>query len=213
MKIHSDEKIKRLKELRRTGHSINEIVSDLSIPKTTVWHHIKKVAVDQQYVSLLRSKIGGSRRRKEKKLKIAEELAKKMLNSPDREYLIILAMLYWAEGCKGAFNFVNSDGRMVDLYVKILVKIFGIEKERIVPTMRIYSQMDKNKCLDYWSKIVGLPKDRFFVRIDDGGKESSTKHGMCRITIKKGSDTLKLVLSLIQQFCDQWIKTLQNMPS
>ncbi|MCX6723508.1 MAG: hypothetical protein NT094_05640 [Candidatus Staskawiczbacteria bacterium] len=208
MRVHSIEKIKKLKELRRKGHSINELVKELSIPKTTVWHHIQKVVVDPEYVSFLRSKIGGSRSRKEKNLKIAEELAKKMLNSPNREYLIILTMLYWAEGCKKAFNFVNSDGRMVDLFVKILIKIFGIPKENITPTMRIYSQMDRKKCLDYWSKITGLPKARFFVRIDDGGKESTTKYGMCRITIKKGSNTLKLVLSLIQQFHDQLIKTL-----
>ena len=208
MRVHSDEKIKKLKELRRKGYSINELVRDLSIPKTTIWHHIQKVEVDPQYVSVLRAKIGGSRKRKEKRIKIAEESAKKLLDSPNREYLIILSMLYWAEGCKGAFNFVNSDGRMVDLYVKILVKIFGISKDRIIPTMRIYSQMDKTECLKYWSKVVGLPKDRFFVRIDDGGRESSTKYGMCRITIKKGSDTLKLVLSLIQQFYDQWVKSL-----
>jgi len=209
MKIHSDEKIKKLKELRRKGCSINEIVRDLSIPKTTVWHHIQKVKVDPKYVSLLKSKISsGSRCRKEKNLKIAEELAKKMLNSPDREYLIIFTMLYWAEGCKKAFNFVNSDGRMVYLFVKILVKVFGIPKERITPTMRIFSQMDKKECLDYWSKITGLPKERFFVRIDDGGKESTTKYGMCRITVKKGSDTLKLVLSLVQQFYDQIIKNI-----
>ena len=209
MKIHSAEKIKKLKELRRTGHSINEIVRDLSIPKTTVWHHIKKVIVDPEYVSLLKSKISsGSRCRREKKLKIAEELARKILNSSDREYLIVLAMLYWAEGCKKAFNFVNSDGRMVDLFVKILIKTFGVDKERIIPTMRIYSHMDRKECLNYWVKVTGLPKDRFFVRIDDGGKESTTKYGMCRITIKKGSDTLKLTLSLIQQFYDQWVKSL-----
>lgn len=209
MKIHSDEKIKKLKELRRKGYSINEIVRELSIPKTTVWHHIKKVMVAPEYASLLKSKISsGSRSRREKKLKIAEDLAKKILGSSDREYLIILSMLYWSEGCKKAFNFVNSDGRMVDLFVKILVKIFDIPKDRIVPTMRIYSQMDKKTCLNYWSKVTGLPKDRFFVRIDDGGKESSTKYGMCRITVKKGSDTLKLVLSLIQQFYDQWVKSL-----
>lgn len=208
MKIHSDEKIKKLKELRRKGYSINELVRDLSIPKTTVWHHIQKVTVDPQYVSLLRSKIGGSRRRKEKNLKIAEELAKKMLSSPNREYLIILTMLYWAEGCKKACEFINSDGRMVDLYVKIIVKIFDIPKERITPTIRIISGMDKKECLDYWSKITGLPKERFFVRIDDGNTKSSTKYGMCRISIQKGSNTLKLMLSLIQQFYDQLIKSL-----
>jgi hypothetical protein len=209
MKIHSDEKIKKLKELRQKGYSINEIVRELSIPKTTVWHHIQKVVVNPEYSAVLKAKIGSAGRiRKEKNLKIAEELAKKMLNSPDREYLIIFSMLYWAEGCKKSFDFVNSDGRMVDLCVKILVKVFGIPKERISPTMRIFSNMDKEECLKYWSKVVGLPKERFFVRINDGGIKSSTKYGMCRITIKKSSSTLKLVLSLIQQFYDQLVKTL-----
>lgn len=208
MRIHSDAKIEKLKELRKKGYSINELVRDLSIPKSTVWHHIQKVAVDPQYVLILKAKIGGSRSRKEKNLKIAEELAKKMLNSPNREYLIILTMLYWAEGCKKACEFINSDGRMVDLYVKIMVKIFDIPKERIIPTIRIISSMNTKECLDYWSKITGLPKARFFVRINDGNTTSSTKYGMCRISIKKGSNTLKLIFSLIQQFYDQLIKTL-----
>ena len=117
-------------------------------------------------------------------------------------------MLYWAEGCKKACEFINSDGRMVDLYVKIMVKIFNIPKERITPTIRIFSGMDKTECLNYWSKITRLPKERFFVRIDDGGTKSRTKYGMCRISIKKGSNTLKLILSLIQQFYDQLIKSL-----
>jgi hypothetical protein len=97
---------------------------------------------------------------------------------------------------------------MVDLYVKIMVKIFDIPRERITPTIRIFSGMDRKECLDYWSKVTGLPKTRFFVRIDDGGIKSRTKYGMCRISIQKGSNTLKLILSLIQQFYDQLIKTL-----
>lgn len=208
MKIHSDEKIKKLKELREKGYSINELVKDLSIPKTTVWHHVHKIILTPQCASLLKLRTGGSRKRKEKNIAVAKELAEKMINSPDREYLIILSMLYWAEGCKKACEFINSDGRMIDLYVKIIVKIFNISKERITPTIRIISSMDKKECLNYWSKITSLPKERFFVRINDGGTKSSTKYGMCRISIKKGSNTLKLILSLIQQFYDQLIKTL-----
>ena len=123
MKIHSDEKIKKLKELRKKGYSINELVRELSIPKTTVWHHIQKVSVDPKYASILKAKIGGSRKRKEKNLKIAEELAKKMLNSPNREYLIILTMLYWAEGCKKAFNFVNSNFVILLIYFLLLLNL------------------------------------------------------------------------------------------
>jgi hypothetical protein len=212
MQVHSDEKIKKLKELRRMGYSINELVRDLSIPKTTVWHHVQKVTVDPAYEAILKAKIGGSRRRKERKIAEAKALAEKILNSPEREYLIILSMLYWAEGCKKACEFINSDGRMIDLYIKILIKVFKIPKERLVPTIRIISRMDRKECLEYWSRITDLPKERFFVRINDGNTKSSTKYGMCRISIKKGSDTLKLILFLIQDFYEQLIKSL-NMPS
>ena len=45
MRVHPKNKIKKLKLLRRQGFSINELVSELNIPKTTVWHHIKEVKV------------------------------------------------------------------------------------------------------------------------------------------------------------------------
>lgn len=207
MRIHSDKKIRELKESRRRGYSINELVSDFSVPKSTVWHHVHKIIVDPEYVPILKSKIGGSRKRKEKNIAIAKELAKKMINSSDREYIIVLAMLYWAEGCKKACEFINSDGRMIDLYVKILVKVFDIPRERLIPTIRIVSSMDQDECLEHWSKITGLQKNKFFVRINDGITKSSTKYGMCRISIKKGSNTLKLILSLIEQTYDQLIKS------
>jgi len=199
MRIHSLEKIKKLKELRKKGYSINELVRELSIPKTTVWHHIQGIEITPKYLSLLRSKIGGSRQKKEKNLEIARQLAKEILKSSNREYIIAFTMLYWAEGSKKSCDFVNSDGRMINLCINILVKIFNISKDRLTPTIRIFSGMDKKECLNYWSKITGLPKSRFFVRMNDGGIKSKTKYGMCRIMIKKGSNTLKLINSLVDQ--------------
>ena len=108
-------------------------------------------------------------------------------------------MLYWAEGSKKSCDFVNSDGRMINLCINILVKVFNISRDRLTPTIRIFSGMDRRVCLNYWSKITGLPKSRFFVRMNDGGMKSRTKHGMCRIMIRKGSNILKLVNSLIDQ--------------
>src|SRR6185503_20966286 len=112
MRVHTEDKIKKLKILRRKGYSINEIVFELKIPKTTVWHHIQKVKVPLEYLSLLRSRQGGSKKRKESKLFEAKIRSVNLLKSVDRESVLMFAMLYWAEGTKkNAFQFINSDGR------------------------------------------------------------------------------------------------------
>lgn len=207
MRIHSLAKIKKLKELRKKGYSINELVRKLSIPKTTVWHHIHNIILTPKYLALLKSKIGGSHQRKEKNWATARKVAKEILKSANREYVIAFTMLYWAEGSKNSCDFVNSDGRMINLCINILVKVFNVSKDRLTPTIRIFSGMDEKKCLNYWSKITGLPKSRFFVRINDGGAKSRTKYGMCRIMIKKGSNTLKLINSLIEESYNELIES------
>lgn len=207
MRIHSLDKIKKLKKLRKKGYSINELSRKLSIPKTTIWHHVQGIKILPEYLSLLKSKIGGSRQKKEKNWEIARQLAKEILQSSHREYVIVIAMLYWAEGSKKVPEFVNSDGKMINLYINIIVKILNISKDRIIPTIRIFSGMDEKECLNYWSRITGLPKSIFFVRMNDGGTKSRTKYGMCRIRIKKGGNTLKLINSLIEQSYIELIKS------
>lgn len=197
MRIHSIEKIKKLKRLRRKGHSINELVAELSIPKTTVWHHIQGVKVLPRYVQILKSKRGGSRKRKEIGWKKARTRARELLQGPYRELVIVITMLYWGEGTKDRFAFINSDGKMIQLYLLILRKVFNVPETDIKPILRIYSGMDRSKCLDYWSKITKISLDKFTVRLNDGGTKGRTKYGMCRIIIRKGGSLFKLMKSLI----------------
>ena len=205
MKIHSLEKIKKLKNLRKKGHSINELVKEFSIPKTTVWHHVHNIKIPIKYQKILSSKQGGSQKRKQENLKKAEEQALQLLRGTDRESAIALAMLYWAEGSKRACEFINSDGRMIKLYLTILRKVFNIQEEELRPTMRFFSGMNRRACLQYWSSVTKIPKSKFIVRFNDGGKNCKTKYGMCRITIKRGANLLKLFNSLITEFSQQVI--------
>lgn len=205
MRIHSIEKIKELKKLRKRGYSINELVVKLSIPKTTVWHHIHNVPVSPKYISILRSKCGGNSKRKQKNWEEARKLANELLRNPHREFAVIIAMLYWGEGTKKVCEFVNSDGKMIKCYLGILRNIFNIPEELISPTLRIFSGMDRKECLDYWSNITGILENKFIVRLNDGGTRGRTKYGMCRIIIRKGSNTLKLIHSLIEQISEEVI--------
>lgn len=197
MRVHSIEKIKKLIELRKQGYSINELVEKFSIPKTTVWHHVHNIKIPEKYSIILRSKWGGSAKRKQNNLEKAKQYAQELLNSSYKEFLIVISMLYWGEGSKKVCEFINSDGRMIEVYLIILREVLKIPEESIKPTMRIFSGMNEFESLDYWSKITKIKKNKFLIRFNDGGTKCKKKYGMCRITIKKGSNSLKLMHSLI----------------
>ena len=208
MRVHSKEKLKKLKELRKRGYSINELVGKLSIPKTTVWHHVHAVKVLSKYIPSLNSKRGGSAKRTRENWEKARERAQELILGSYREFLIILAMLYWGEGSKKVCEFINSDGKMIKIYLTILRKILNISEKDIKATMRIFSGMKKVECLNYWSHITQIPKKRFIIRFNDGGRKGKTRYGMCRITLKKGSNILKLMHSLKEQIFEETIKNL-----
>lgn len=206
MRIHSVEKIREVKKWRRKGLSINELVEKFSIPKATAWHHIHNVQVLPKYIPILKAKRGGSAKRKQRRLEEAQKCAQKLLQGPNRDLVITIAMLYWGEGSKRQCEFINSDERIIKSYLIILRKVLNIPEEAIKPTMRIYSGMDERKSLNFWSHVTKIPKHRFVIRFNDGGTSGRTKYGMCRITIKKGSDTLKLIQSLIDQIFEETMK-------
>ena len=205
MRVHSIKKIKELKRLRKKGHSITELVKELSIPKTTVWHHIHNVEVPPKYAAILRARQGGSSERKQRNLEKARKRAQELLSSPNRHLSIAIAMLYWAEGSKKGCQFINSDGRMIRCYLTILRDVFNMPEESIKPTMRIFSGMDRKECLNYWSRITKIPKHKFVIRFNDGGTRGRTKYGMCRITVRKGGNISKLIQSLIDQASEEII--------
>jgi len=207
MRIHSLEKIEQLKKLRKKGLSINELVVKFSIPKTTVWHHVHSVKIPLGYAIILKAKQGGSTKRREKKIKKAQEYSKQLLKTDYREIIIAASMLYWGEGSKNVCELINSDGQIIKCYLIFLRKVLNISEKFIKPTLRIFSGMEEKKCLNYWSDITGIPKHRFLIRLNDGGTKGRTKFGMCRITVRKGSDTLKLLHAIIEQVSEMIIKT------
>ncbi len=207
LRKYSQKEIDNLKKLRLDGYSVDELVSKFLIPKSTVWHHVGNIKISDEKKNILKSRQGGSTKRKELNIEKAKEIAKTMIDaSSTRESAVIISMLYWAEGNKKVCEFINSDGKMVELYLFIIRKVIKIEENRIKPTMRIFTGMDEEECLNYWSKITAISKNKFTIRLNDGGTKCGTKYGMCRITIRKGHATLKLLLSLKDCIHDEILK-------
>ncbi len=205
MRKHSHEKIRRLVALRKEGYSIDQLMQAVKLPKTTVWHHIHNIKISEDLKKIIRSRQGGSKDRREKNLRIALQKAEAVLKSPKRELALVTAMLYWAEGSKGDCEFINSDGRMIKLYLYVVRNVFNVPEEFLLPTMRIFGRMSSRSCLNYWSEITAIPKERFVVRVNDGGTRCRTEFGMCRITILKGQSTLKLLSAIRYIFFNELI--------
>lgn len=202
---------RRIQYLRARGYSFPEIKNKLGISYRKVYQFGKSIRIMDIYKAKLESKRGGSHNRMiEKERSINEYLAKTLNPINERDIFITAAALYWAEGEKIDFGFSNSDPWMIRLMCYCLRRIFSIGNERIKVSIRIYKGMDRNKCIDFWSRITEINSSSFkAVHIIKGQRHGKLKYGMCRIRVEKPADLMKKlrgVRNLLLVPVAQWIE-------
>lgn len=171
-----------------------EIASDLALSKATVLKYIQGIDIDSKYKGQWFGKRGGSRRRKERLVYEANRNVMDDLQSPKREKLIMLITLYWCEGGKSDLNFMNSDPKMLRLYVFLLRELFSLEDGRIKLSIRLYGDMKEKEVQikNYWANLLNIPLSNFgrseFVK---PGKKNKFLFGMCRVRVLRGGFLLK----------------------
>lgn len=176
---HSLQKKGTIRLLRSQGHSLKEVSSITKVPVTTVWDLTRDIVLTSDAQELLKRRsldslfAGRSRVQKEKKEKnaaVAEALREKGIAEigrlSQREVVIALTALYWAEGFKTdherRLGFCNSDPRMILFYLLCLEKI-GIEKENLLARLTLNSTYKDRveKFEAYWSELTGIPQAQF----------------------------------------------------
>ena len=188
-------KIEQIKNFRSRGYSLPEISREVEVPRTTVFRYTKGVEILPEFIELWKSKRSGSRHIKLLKEKKALEEAKKLLDKlTNKEKMLYISALYWGEGSKRDFGLSNTDPELIRVFIEGLREVFKIDEDRFRISIRIFEDMDKDKCLDFWSNIVGIAKDKF-VNVDvlKGKKNGKLEFGMCRVRVTKGADLLKQI--------------------
>jgi hypothetical protein len=88
--------------------------------------------------------------------------------------------LYWGEGTKRNKNTVrlgNSDPRLIKKFIEFLIKIFNINRSKLRFGLQIFSDLKEDVGLDYWSKKLKFPKQKFYkTMITKTGKLGTYKH-------------------------------------
>jgi hypothetical protein len=194
----SSEKIEKIKFLRSRGHSLSEISKILKIGQGTVFRYVKGVVISGKYKRIWLDKRQGSVKRKElaeKKAKIrADDTIKSISN---KERLLILSSLYWAEGAKVDFNLTNTDSDLIRTFIICLKDVLGLSNDRLRLNIRIYEDMDSESCIKFWLDQTGLTINNLSsVNVLSGKKLGKLKYGMCRVRVTKGGDVLKYLVAV-----------------
>ncbi|HEX6977336.1 MAG TPA: hypothetical protein VF185_03190 [Patescibacteria group bacterium] len=184
--------------MRSQGKSLPEINKMLNVSYGTVYRYMKDVEILPEFREEWEFKKKGSIRRKMLAEKDASIKAKALItNLSTKEIAIIISALYWAEGTKSDFSLTNSDPQLIKLFINGLKKIFNIEAERFRLSVRVYEDLNVEKCINFWSIITGLPKQNFVgIDILKGKKTGKLEYGICRVRVLKGGDMLKYLKAI-----------------
>lgn len=196
---YSLETIESLKKDRYSGLSIPELVVKYKIPKTSIWHHVHGIILPPDKKADILTRQGGSHKRRLEREQNADDFARQLINSKQRELVIAVTMLYWAEGHKRTFVFTNTDSQMLRLYLKFLTTVLGIEKKSLIILLRTSDPIKPKNAIEYWSRTLKLPSSVFRVNHDNIQNRTKTEFGICRIMVSKSGDYHKVIQSLMRQ--------------
>ncbi len=206
--------INKILNLRKKGWSMLEIQKVVKVGYGTIYRYTKDVKIVSPFNKIWVSKRGGSIKRMLAAQDKAAHKAKKLIIKLNNiEKTIFLSALYWGEGSKSDLGLSNTDPRLIKVYVEGLVRVLGITLDDLRISIRIYEDLDRIKCLRYWSQITSVPIDKFVsVNVLKGKKVGKLPYGMCRVRVRKGGDMLKYMTALRERITDLFLNCSIKSP-
>lgn len=194
-------------ELRQQGKSYGEIrvLIKAFIPKSTLSNWCSEIPITKKYEQRIRSLMRrGSdrglaaalvlhRARREEYLESIDEQNRHLTSLMANQKIakIALAMLYLGEGAKNpkraCLCFGNSDPVLMQLFLGLLKKCYKVDPGKFRCRLQLRADQDKRKLERFWSKITGVPLQKFYRSYIDKrtiGKKSQKRDykGVCVIT-------------------------------
>ena len=216
--MNFDKKYKAV-ELRKNGYSLNEIASNLNIAKSSISVWVRGVPMSDAarrrlYVRGVNGRLRAAEVKSEKiKNRDNFHLANSMniiANSPlyKDHQKILCAMLYWCEGVKSVdygMRFMNSDPKLVRLFLKLLRTNFEIKEEKLKALIHLHKYHDINKEVAFWSKITHINKQQFLKSYikENTGKRVRDDYRGCLSVRYYSADLARELLALGKVFLNK----------
>lgn len=73
--------------------------------------------------------------------------------------------LYWGEGNKAnkyAIRIGNTDPELIKMFMRFLIELFAVKKEDMRFGLQIFTDIDPQETLNYWTSILDVSEDQFY---------------------------------------------------
>lgn len=201
--------------LRKRGYSLNEISKKLGISKSTASLWLRDAVVCEDGKKRLtnlskRGTIRGRNTRAKQKKKYLLELQgrvnvlfERIKNKDKSSAKIYLALLYWCEGSKTERRlvFMNSDPEMIMTYLLLLRRSYNLDENKFTAFLHLHSYHNKNRMLDFWSKLTKIDKSRISVynKVNSGKRRKKDYKGC--ISVRYGDvRVLDEIMLIVRSF-------------
>ena len=165
------DKLKAIR-LRKGGASYSQIRKEIKVSKSSLSLWLRDMPLPEKRLRELQGfnaarieKYRETRRRtRETRWAKVRETAKKDIGSLSKRELFLTGLfLYWGEGGKtkvATTTLSNTDPTMILFFMRWL-ELFKVPKDRLRVHVHLYADMNAQKELRYWSKVLKLPPSSF----------------------------------------------------
>jgi hypothetical protein len=208
-------------KLRKMGWSVRAIAKEIHCAKSSVSEWVRDIILTEKQISKLKSAQDRGREKaanhpnssrakwariREAAINSAKDELPSSISTLNLRY--IGAALYWAEGytaTRNLFVFANCDPAMIRLMKRFLVEICHVPAHKFRGRVNIHPHLDIDKAQKYWSKVSGIPLDRFHRPLLAVSRASKQK----RRTLPYG--TFRIVISDVYLCCKikGWIERIK----
>lgn len=158
--------------MRKKGASYSQIKEKLKVSKSSLSLWLRDMPLPEKRLRELRDwnavrieRFSNTMRRKreDRWVEVRKRVAKDIGALSERELLIAGLFLYWGEGAKTSSaltSLSNTDPSMVRFFIQWL-ELLGVSRSRLRVYVHLYSDMNVEQELHYWSKVLNLPLSSF----------------------------------------------------
>lgn len=160
-------------KMRLRGMSYSQIKAEIPVSKSTLSLWLENYPLSAKRLRELRDlspqRIESYRATMKKKrdVRIAVQgvrAIKDISKLSKRELFVAGFFLFWGEGAKtrrAEVSLANTDPQMIKFFIQWL-SLLGVGKEKIRFTLHLYEDMNIQKELTFWSKMLKLPLAAFY---------------------------------------------------
>lgn len=192
--------------LRKAGNSYSYIKKELGISKSTLSTWLKGYPLSIERINELRGRseirIEKYRqtmlnKRKQRLDRTYEEEKVKWFPLTEKEIFLGGLFLYWGEGSKTTFDKVcisNTDPHMLYFARYWLTHSLGVAKNKIRVSLHLYSDMNVEKTVNYWSELLQIDKAQFtkpYIKLSSSKEITHRGYGFGTCSLIVNSTSLK----------------------